>query len=520
MNTRIIMNPGFLAAPMLPVQQVLKNCVVCSQPCRFAQIPLDWFVNGVPQVACSENCKNLFTLAKSLTTYQQQQQQQMQQQAQLGQLLLQQQRHLSQGLLSQQPAVSAPGLLPTPTIASQNRGVPAHHVSHANPIDIPKPHVDFKEKAHKQQKQKKAKKQKKNKKAKEATTTSSEQTPSLEAATQPEIKEEKFAVMPMTVDANEIPLVQSPKHEPHASPSFDVQRSPSQESEQGQAPKIVLPNKLEPLFVVVDTNCLIQHLFDIMNLQYHEHLTIVIPQIVIHELDHLKKSEDQQVGYNSRQAIKIILEALQANEGLVKKKFRAQATHEAVADELVGVRNNDDLIVQCALYYNTYVAPGRTVLITADAGLSLKAVMNGMQSKSVGDFLASLPPVYTGSSVKPSYLPPTKTAPRSPDLSAPPVEIISLERQQRQDQLPLLPADLWVKVFSFIPPRYLPRLNQVCYPFYFLINKDDTVWRRNLQQTFKDYNNILIPQDTSARDWYIKWRHQTLTYKHLPTIAK
>lgn len=55
---------------------------------------------------------------------------------------------------------------------------------------------------------------------------------------------------------------------------------------------------------------------------------MVIPMVVIHELDGLKRSEDESVANRSKSALRIIHESLQLNASLVKKWMRGQSPHE------------------------------------------------------------------------------------------------------------------------------------------------------------------------------------------------
>jgi predicted ribonuclease YlaK len=267
----------------------------------------------------------------------------------------------------------------------------------------------------------------------------------------------------------------------------------------------------DPVFVVIDTNTLIQHLADLLNFKHHEHITIVLPLIVVHELDGLKK-EDGQTGFRARTAIKALSDALQENQMRVKKWMRGQSSFEVIQD--LPNRNNDDSILNCAQYYNKFVAPNKTILLTNDTALSVKAMMNSIVVMNVQRFLEDLPPVYsTHSNVLNAKM---KHAP--PSLE----QINSTATKQEQSleecvaELPgHLPVDLWRYILGHLPVRNLPVASRVCTAFYKMINMNDVVWRLSIRNTFKDFNSVLVPKGANAKEWYVKWRRSTLTLNPL-----
>src|SRR5690606_8951006 len=90
-----------------------------------------------------------------------------------------------------------------------------------------------------------------------------------------------------------------------------------------------VPVQIEPLFVVVDTNCLLEHFSELFGLKKSDCVTLIIPMAVIHELDGLKK-DNGNVGFKARVVIRSVLDALQENQGLAKKWIRGQNSFEII----------------------------------------------------------------------------------------------------------------------------------------------------------------------------------------------
>ncbi len=247
---------------------------------------------------------------------------------------------------------------------------------------------------------------------------------------------------------------------------------------------------LPPVYAIIDTNALLQHLHQLLNLRAYQHLTLVIPSVVIHELDGLKK--DAQVGTSARVAIHAIQQAFQESNIDTRQWIRGQQLHEALisGDDKNTIRNNDDSILNCALYYNKYIAPKNVVLVTSDTTLVLKATINGIRGSTVKDFLSSLPPL----NLQPSALPTENTTQSTP-------RIVAL--------LPHFPTSLWQHVLQFLAPPDLLHVNMVNRIFHDLTN-DATLWRTSIKQFFNDWNEILIPKVGHPKVWYMQWRRSLL----------
>lgn len=296
------------------------------------------------------------------------------------------------------------------------------------------------------------------------------------------------------------------------------------------AHEATVSHKKEPMFVVVDTNALIEHLGDILNLKQHRHLTLVIPMIVIQELDHIqKKEEGTDVGSNSRSALRAILDGLRENQGLVNKWMRGQASYEIIPETTLGVtvQNNDDQIINCVLYYKKYVCPsleGETsgtknpsnlLLLTNDTALSVKSLMNGVPALNVQHFLQTLPPVHK-----------INDASWAPILSY--EELIEASQKGGNSKKKLLalptgvvvsspfnlPTDIWKRISRHLKPTNLLNLNQVSRFFYGILNDEqaDAIWAESIKKTFNDPTGILFYHTKGRiKDWYIGWRRNTLS---------
>lgn len=292
------------------------------------------------------------------------------------------------------------------------------------------------------------------------------------------------------------------------------QQKPTQEKEKVEkivdTPKPAPPPQPELQIIVIDTNCLIEHLSELLRLKKYEYITLLIPLVVIHELDGLKK-DTGDLGFKARIALKAVFDALQENQPRVKKWMRGQTSYEVIGEEhLVQQRNNDDAILNCTLYFNRFVAPNRTLLMTNDTALSLKAVMNNVAVKNVQAFLSTLP---------------SETASGQP--ASPPQAIASTEEELKMELVPArlestsslwviqnsvagLPNNLWNNILGYLPPKMLARCAAINRTMYELVSSD-SLWRTSIRNTFLDIHDVLIPKDRAAKAWYLYWRHKTLT---------
>jgi rRNA-processing protein FCF1 len=269
------------------------------------------------------------------------------------------------------------------------------------------------------------------------------------------------------------------------------------------------------IVVVVDTNSLLDYMVEILKLKNYKNLMVVVPLTVIHELDSIKK--DPSIGYKARVALNNILQVMkeeQASSSQEEPWMRGQSVSEVLPIHQMGplYQNNDDNILNCVLYYQKFVAKDNLLwFLTRDKALSVKAMMNGIQVTTVPHFLALLPTNTDQAPLKVNS-PPQQPPPPPPSSSV--VVAAQSDKQARpKKDLPKLPAPLWKKILSELDPRSLSHMSAVSLTFFDLIHTDDSVWRASIRKTFRDDNNILIPKNQSARQWYSKWRKEVLTYR-------
>lgn len=296
------------------------------------------------------------------------------------------------------------------------------------------------------------------------------------------------------------PLPKSPQ-----STSSEINENSSAFENQTLPVIATLPVKTEEeLYVVIDTNTLITHMLDVLNLKHQKNLIVVIPQIVIHELDGLKK--DEEIGVKARTAIRFVHDALDENQGNLKRWLRGQSANETISSNDSGFHsmNNDDKIVNCVLYYNKYIGINKTLLLTNDKALQVKVMMNGIRACNIEQFLTELPPIYEISSISES-LPSDKNKSNFTDVKNELTQVTYEESALRY-----LPPSLWKRILGFLDPRSLAAMSAVSTSFYRLAN-EDIVWRNSVKNTFKDKNDILVPKNVLAKQWYLNWRKNVLT---------
>ncbi|XP_063901666.1 uncharacterized protein LOC135121282 isoform X2 [Zophobas morio] len=199
------------------------------------------------------------------------------------------------------------------------------------------------------------------------------------------------------------------------SPNYDVKKLHSEDlSEQ-----VSLKNDSSDLFIVWDTNVLLSHLSLIVKLKAslfvpkkNSKTLLIIPWIVLTELDKLKSSRKEDVAVQARMATRTLLQWFQVKDPLV----RGQTIYET--EQLVDctVESADDRILQCCLYFlkkksfqssnkaNSVVAvPETVILVTNDRNLSVKALVHGIQVCDV-ETLPTLLKTLRGINLEPSCI--------------------------------------------------------------------------------------------------------------------
>ncbi|XP_052219123.1 telomerase-binding protein EST1A-like isoform X2 [Dreissena polymorpha] len=175
--------------------------------------------------------------------------------------------------------------------------------------------------------------------------------------------------------------------------------------------------EVRPIFLIPDTNCFIDHLPSLQKLIVARHYTIVIPLVVINELDGLAQGK-RPVGDcsadNDDHRHKVKTRA-QHTITFLEKEFETKNAHlkaltskgtvmETIAfrsEETDSSGNNDDLILSCCTHYckdkardfmpkdkDTPIRLFRdVVLLTEDRNLRLKAHMHNVPVKDVPAFM-------------------------------------------------------------------------------------------------------------------------------------
>ena len=178
--------------------------------------------------------------------------------------------------------------------------------------------------------------------------------------------------------------------------------------------------EIRPRFLVPDTNCFIDHLNLIDTMLKSNRYIIVIPLLVINELEKLAKSisnynddsieHAEMVQRNAKKAMEFLHEKFEKRERNLKALTSQGSTLETIqfrSEELKAQGTNDDLILGCCLHYcrdnardfmpndkNAAIHLFReVVLLTEDRNLRLKAHTRNVPVKNIINFCkwANLP---------------------------------------------------------------------------------------------------------------------------------
>lgn len=155
-------------------------------------------------------------------------------------------------------------------------------------------------------------------------------------------------------------------------------------------------------FIIVDTNVLLARRELIESLaaaqQVHENdgLTLIVPWVVVQELDAMKNDASATLHVPARDAIQFLHDALARRDG----RFRGQRVNEFHAYAVVGSalglhvcvcfsegilnskQDNDDRVLDCCLYYQQLGAGTQLVLLSDDRNLCVKAMVHGVLTVS------------------------------------------------------------------------------------------------------------------------------------------
>jgi len=145
------------------------------------------------------------------------------------------------------------------------------------------------------------------------------------------------------------------------------------------------PQKIDFTHLVIDTNCYLEHLNDIITLKKYKNLfKIVVPYVVINELDGLKKSQENHINAGARAAISKINHEMSLNEDWL---IGQSLEDTFMKNHAFGKKTNDDMILDCALYFDRKVLNNekKVILVTKDKGLSIKARLNKLRVNTMDE---------------------------------------------------------------------------------------------------------------------------------------
>ncbi|XP_078605427.1 uncharacterized protein LOC144878563 isoform X3 [Branchiostoma floridae x Branchiostoma japonicum] len=160
-----------------------------------------------------------------------------------------------------------------------------------------------------------------------------------------------------------------------------------------------------PLFIVLDTNVLLNHLKFLDDLKDQQisgmgRPVLVVPWVVMQELDALK-SQDMlnkpgrtlklETQHQAAQAVRYLYKCLQNRH----PRVRGQTAQEGSV-KLVGFNPecNDDRVLQCCLMYSQKFTGVNVILFTNDKNLCNKAVINGMQAFTRETLMSGIKAMY------------------------------------------------------------------------------------------------------------------------------
>jgi len=166
-----------------------------------------------------------------------------------------------------------------------------------------------------------------------------------------------------------------------------------------------------PKYIVPDTNCFIDYLDGLVRIMDSKDFTIILPLIVVNELDGLKKGRELKTQSSNaaivQERARLAVEMLERRFGDSDKQLKALTSAgtelETIAfrdEELCSDKGkNDDIILSCCLHYceettNRFASGGgplrvqrNVVLLTDDRNLRLKAHSRHVPTLSMKMFL-------------------------------------------------------------------------------------------------------------------------------------
>uniref|UniRef100_A0A452J485 Transcriptional protein SWT1 n=1 Tax=Gopherus agassizii TaxID=38772 RepID=A0A452J485_9SAUR len=232
------------------------------------------------------------------------------------------------------------------------------------------------------------------------------------------------------------------------------------------------------LLIVIDTNIMISHLQFIMTLKTRDipgigRLALIIPWVVLQELDNLKKGKVlQHVRHKAVPAVQFIYTCLKNQDSKLWGQSMQLASQKiyGLSDE-----NNDDRVLQCCLQYQSLFPQAFVILCTDDKNLCSKALVSDVKALSKADLVTSLQNLNVNSHQNCVGLQQSKTDTGSqktkredPSLTTPLLSIVpDLEKSLGEALSSILETEmkiafgnLWMEVLYLKPPWTLASLLQ------------------------------------------------------------
>ncbi|XP_042707209.2 transcriptional protein SWT1 isoform X2 [Chrysemys picta bellii] len=232
------------------------------------------------------------------------------------------------------------------------------------------------------------------------------------------------------------------------------------------------------LLIVIDTNIMIGHLQFIMTLKTRDipgigRLALIIPWVVLQELDNLKKGKVlQHVRHKAVPAVEFIYTCLKNQDSKLWGQSMQLASQKiyGLSDE-----NNDDRVLQCCLQYQSLFPQAFVILCTNDKNLCSKALVSDVKALCKADLVNALQNLNVNSHQNCVGLQQSKTDTGSqktkredPSLTTPLLSIVpDLEKSLGEALSSILETEmkiafgnLWMEVLYLKPPWTLASLLQ------------------------------------------------------------
>ncbi|XP_064520124.1 transcriptional protein SWT1 isoform X1 [Pseudopipra pipra] len=147
------------------------------------------------------------------------------------------------------------------------------------------------------------------------------------------------------------------------------------------------------ILVVIDTNIMISHLEFVRSLKSEDipgvdRLALIIPWVVLQELDNLKKGKMlQHVRDKAIPAVQFIYKCLKNQDSRLWGQSMQLASQKiyGLSDE-----NNDDRVLQCCLQYQSLFPQAVVILCTDDKNLCNKAIVSEVKAFCKTDLVTAL----------------------------------------------------------------------------------------------------------------------------------